>query len=100
MTKTSFIVLKSPSEQDPTHMLKRFADRADATAILIEDGVYQALLVRPAGKMGRAAREILVSREDLEARGYSASDLKVGKTAEYSDMIDAIMERTERTLTV
>jgi sulfur relay protein TusB/DsrH len=100
MTKVAFLVLKSPTEQDPTHMFERFADRGDSTAILIEDGIYQAVLVRPAEKLSEAAHEVLVSREDLEARGYVPSDLKVGKTAEYSDIVDAIMERTERTVTV
>jgi len=100
MPKTAFIVLKSPQEQDPTHLLARFADRTDATAVLIEDGVYQALLAQPAERLGGAAHEVLVSREDMEARGFSPSDLKVGKPAEYSDIIDCIMERTERTVTV
>jgi len=100
MAKTAFIILKSPTEQDPSHMLKRLADRRDSTAILIEDGVYQALLVRSASRLSKAAHEVLVSREDLEARGYSPTDLRIGKTAEYADIVDAIMERTERTVTV
>jgi sulfur relay protein TusB/DsrH len=100
MPKIAFLVLKSPGEQDPTHIVKRVADRQDATAILIEDGVYQAVLAGAAEKLGKAASDVLVSREDLEARGFSASDLKVGRTAEYADMVDCIMERTDRTMTV
>lgn len=100
MPKIAFIVLKSPHEQDPTHLFKRLADRDDSTAILLEDGVYQALLGPAADRLGKTAHEVLVSREDMEARGYSASDLRLGKAAEYSDIIDCIMERTERTVTI
>ncbi|MGQ9588351.1 MAG: DsrH/TusB family sulfur metabolism protein [Thermoplasmata archaeon] len=100
MPKVAFIILKSPQEQDPTPMVKRLADRIDACAILLEDGVYHALSAPAADRLDRAAHEVLVSREDLEARGFAASDLKVGRTGEYSDIVDLIMERTERTVTV
>jgi len=100
MPKTAFLVLKSPQELDPTHMMKRFADKQDANVILVEDGIYQAILEGSAEKLEKTAHEILVSREDLEARGFSASDLKVGKTADYAGIIDCIMERTERTITI
>lgn len=100
MSKTAFLILKSPHELDPTQMVKRFADREDSSIILVEDGIYQAVLAGPAGRLDDVAHEILVSHEDLEARGFSGSDLKVGRTADYSGMIDCIMERTERTITV
>ena len=100
MPKTAFIVLKSPQEQDPTHMIKRLSERRDASAILLEDGVYQALTTLAAGKLREAAEVVLVSKGDIEARGFSASDLKIGKAAEYADIVDCIMERTERTVTV
>ncbi len=100
MLKTAFIVLKSPREQDPTHLMKRFSEKQDASAILLEDGVFQALVAPAADRLANAAAEVLVSRSDIEARGFSASDLKVGKSAEYSDIIDCIMERTQRTVTV
>jgi len=100
MPKTAFLVLKSPQEMDPTHMIKRFAEKQEASVILVEDGVYQAVLAQPAERLDETAHEVLVSHEDLDARGFSASDLKVGKTADYAGMIDCIMERTERTITI
>lgn len=100
MPKTAFIVLKSPQEQDPTHLMKRFSEKQDASAILLEDGVFQALVAPAADRLADAVAEVLVSRSDIEARGFSGSDLKVGKSAEYSDIIDCIMERTQRTVTV
>lgn len=100
MPKTAFLVLKSPQELDPTHLMKRLADKQDASVILIEDGVYQAILLGPADRLKKHAHEILVSHEDLVARGFSASDLKAGKTADYAGIIDCIMERTERTITI
>ena len=100
MPKTAFMVLKSPQELDPTHLVRRFADRQEASMILVEDGVYQAILQPAAERLGKAAHEVLVSKEDIEARGFTASDLRVGKAAEYSDIVDCIMERTERTITV
>ena len=100
MPKTAFIVLKSPQEQDPTHMMRRFSEKQDASVVLLVDGVYHALLAPAAERLANAASEVLVSRGDIEARGFSASDLKVGKSVEYADIIDCIMERTERTVTV
>jgi sulfur relay protein TusB/DsrH len=100
MPKIAFIVLKSPQEQDPTHLMKRFSEKQDASAILLEDGVLQALVAQAADRLANVAAEVLVSRGDIEARGFSSSDLKVGKSAEYADIIDCIMERTQRTVTL
>ncbi len=100
MAKTAFIVMKSPQELDPTHMVKRLADRSDATMILFEDGIYQALNASAAERLGKAVHEVLVSGEDLEARGFSSSDLKTGKKVGYPEIVDCIMERTDRTVTI
>ncbi len=100
MPKTAFLVLKSPQELDPTHSMKRFADREDASVILVEDGVYNAIIAQSAEKLGKSAHEVLVSHDDLDARGFLASDLKVGKVADYAGIVDCIMERTERTITL
>ena len=100
MPKTAFLVLKSPQELDPTHMIGRFSDKADASMILVEDGVYHALVDTAARKLGQAAHEVLVSSEDVEARGFSSSDLKIGKAVGYPEIVDCIMERTERTITI
>jgi len=78
----------------------RFAEPEDACVILFEDGVYHALQGNESAELARAASEVLVCRDDLEARGFGAGDLKVGKVAEYADIVDCIMERTDRTLTV
>ncbi len=98
--KTAFIVLKSPQESDPSHTLFRLASKADATAILFEDGVYQAVSQFSANKLKASVSDVLVSGEDLEARGFTANDLKVGKAVGYPEIVDCIMERTERTITL
>jgi sulfur relay protein TusB/DsrH len=100
MPKTAFLVLRSPQELDPTHMVKRFAEKAEASMILVEDGVYQALLPAAAQKLGASVHEVLVSKEDVEARGFAPSDLKIGKAVDYPEIVDCIMERTERTITI
>lgn len=100
MTKTAFIVLKSPTEHDPTHLIKRFSERQNASVILVEDGVYQAVVESTARRLESVANEVLVSSEDLEARGYAKGDLKVGSSVGYDDIVDCIMERTERTVTL
>lgn len=100
MTKIAFLVLKSPTEQDPTHMMRRFAAREDSTAMLVEDGVYQAVVQGAADRLAKAAHEVLVSAEDLEARGYAPADLKIGRATGYDGLVDCIMERTEKTVTV
>ncbi len=100
MPRTAFVILKSPQEQDPTHSMRRVAEPAESSAILLEDGVYQALLAGAAEKLGKAAADVLVSRDDLEARGFGPADLRIGRAAEYGDIVDCIMERTERSVTV
>lgn len=98
--RTAFIVLRSPQDVHPAHTVRRFAEPGDASVILFEDGVYHAVQQKESAELAQAASEVLVCRDDLEARGFGSADLKVGKPAEYSDIIDCIMERTERTLTV
>jgi sulfur relay protein TusB/DsrH len=98
--KTAFIVLKSPQEQDPTHMIRAFSSREDASIILVEDGVLQALIGAASERISKSASEVLVSKEDLEAKGFTPADLKIGKAIGYPEMIECIMERTERTITV
>ncbi len=98
--KTAFIVLKSPQEQDPTHMIRVFSSKEDATIILIEDGVLHALSATASERIAKIGTDVLVSNEDLEAKGFSQSDLKIGKAVGYPEIIDCIMEHTERTITV
>lgn len=98
--KTAFIVLKSPQEQDPTRTIEGTSPKGDAIAILIEDGVLQALTKRSAERLSRAVSEILISREDVAAKGFSEKDLAVGKLVDYPEIIECIMEQSERTVTV
>jgi sulfur relay protein TusB/DsrH len=98
--RTAFVVIRSPQELDPTHMMHRVASRDEASAILFEDAVYNALQAAPAERLGRSAHEVLVAADDLEARGFSQKDLRVGRAVAYDDIVDCIMERTERTVTV
>ena len=98
--KTAFIVIKSPQEGDPSHTIRRFADRSEATVILFEDGVYGAVHPKAAEGLKAAADQVMVCSEDLTARGFTAADLKVGKPAGYPEMVDVIMEHTERTITI
>ena len=98
--KTAFIVIRSPQELDPTHLMHRVASRDEASVVLFEDAVYNALRKGPAERLAKAANEVLVAADDLEARGFTPKDLKVGKAVPYGDIVDCIMERTERTVTV
>ncbi len=100
MPKTAFLVLKSPQELDPTHLVKRFADKTEASIVLVEDGIYQALLPASAQRLAAVSHEVLVSSEDVEARGFTSSDLKIGKAVNYPEIVECIMERTERTVTI
>ena len=100
MAKTSYLVLKSPHEQSPSKMISRLSSKEESTIILVEDGVYHAILGEACEEIKRCANEILVSREDLLARGFSDADLKCGKAVEYGEIVDSIMELTERTVTL
>jgi len=98
--KTAFLVIKSPQELDPTHMVRRFAVKAESSMILAEDGVFQAIVAPAAEKLKQVVDEVLVLKDDLEARGFSQSDLKIGTAVDYPEVVDLIMERTERAMTV
>lgn len=98
--KTAFVVLKSPQEQDPSRMIEALAPKVDAVAILVEDGVLQALSKAAVERLSKACAEILVSREDFEAKGFSEAQLTIGKLVGYPEIVECIMERTERTVTV
>lgn len=100
MSGTAFIVLKSPEEQDPSHHIKRLSEPGSASAILLEDGVYHAILKGSADKLRSVAKDVLVSLEDVEARGFSPADIKVGRPVEYPDIVECIMERTDRSVTI
>ncbi|UCE45273.1 MAG: sulfurtransferase complex subunit TusB [Methanobacteriota archaeon] len=100
MVRTAFIVIRSPQELDPVETMHRLADRDDSTAILFEDGVYNALQPKRSALIANAAADVIVAHDDLEARGFRESDLKVGKAADYDQIIETIMERTERTVTI
>ncbi len=100
MSRTAFVILKSPREQDPIKSVRRFSEQAEASAILLEDGVYQATLKESADRLAVAVSEVLISKEDLEARGFSAEDLKTGKAVGYGEIIECIMERTDRSMTL
>ena len=98
--RTTFIALKSPEEQRPAHIIPRLSDREHASLILLEDAVYNSVLASRIEEISAAASEILVSREDILARGFRDDDVKVGKLVGYDDIVDCIMERTERTITL
>jgi len=98
--KVAFVMIKSPQESDPFDTISRICGKEDACAILFEDAVYNALSEERADKLGSAAGEVLAVADDLEARGFAPSDLKVGKAVTYEDIVDCIMERTERTVTL
>lgn len=100
MPKTAFVVLKSPVELDPTHLMKRLADKQDATALLLEDGIYHAVQSGAADRLCKLAHEVLVSQEDLEARGFGTADLRLGKAVGYPEIVDCLMERTDRSVTL
>ncbi len=100
MPKTAFIVLKSPVELDPSRMMKRLSDKQDASALLLEDGIYQALQPLAAERLEKAAAEVLVCSEDLEARGFGQGDLILGRAVGYPEIVDCLMERTEKSITL
>ena len=100
MVKTAFIVMRSPQELNPVEAIRRLAGREDATVILLEDGVYNALQAERAERLKGSAADVAVARDDLEARGFQESDLKVGRAVDHDDIIETIMERTERTVTI
>jgi sulfur relay protein TusB/DsrH len=100
MVKTAFLALRSPQEQDPSEMVDRLAVRDDAHVILVEDAVYNALDARRAQRLKEAAVEVYVAKDDLAAKGFSEADLKAGKVIDYEGIVELIMERTDRTVTL
>ena len=81
-------------------MMARLVSKEDSSAILFEDAVYHSITPAHAVRLESVATDVLVARDDLEARGFTAADVKIGKAVGYDEIIDCIMERTERTVTV
>jgi len=100
MVRTVFLALRSPQEQDPSEMIRRFANREEAYLVLVEDAVYNALDPRRAEGLKEAAHEVYVVKDDLAAKGFSEADLKAGKVTDYEGIVELIMEETERTVTL
>jgi sulfur relay protein TusB/DsrH len=100
MAKTAFIVIRSPQELDPVEMIRRLAGKDEATVVLFEDGVYNALQEERARSLDQVATEVFVAQDDLQARGFSGDDLKTGKAVGYDDIVETIMERTDKTVSV
>ena len=100
MVKTAFIVIRSPQELDPSKVIGNMSEKDDSTAILFEDAVYNAVLADRAEKLRGVVSEVKVARDDLEARGFSGEDLKIGRTVEYGEIVETIMESTDRTVSV
>ena len=74
--------------------------REEASAILFEDAIYHAVRGEMAEELGEVTNDVLVVSDDLNARGFGEGDLKVGRAVGYDDIVDEIMERTERTVTL
>ncbi len=100
MVKTAFIVIRSPQELDPCHAIGNMSDRDESVVILFEDAVYNAVLADRAERLRGTASAVHVARDDLEARGFGDEDLKVGKAVEYGEIVETIMEATDRTVNV
>lgn len=100
MVKTAFIVIRSPQELDASGIIAGMSDRNDAVVVLFEDAVYNAVLAERAERLKETAVDVQVARDDLEARGYDSADLKVGRAVEYGDIVETIMESTDRTVSV
>ncbi len=100
MVKTVFLALRSPREQDPSELIGRLASREEAHLVLVEDAVYNALDPRRAESLKEVAHEVYIAKDDLAAKGFSEADLKAGTTVDYDGIVELIMERTERTVTL
>ena len=100
MVRTAFIVIRSPQELDASRIIADMSDSEDAVAILFEDAVYNAVLAERAERLRETVGEVQVARDDLEARGFSVDDLKVGRAVEHADIVETIMEETDRTVSV
>ncbi len=100
MVKTAFLALRSPQEQDLSEMISRLSSREDASVVLVEDAVYHVLDPRHASRIKEVAVDVRVAKDDLEARGFSEGDLKTGTAVGYDDIVELIMERTDRTVTL
>ena len=100
MVKTAFILLRSPQELQPAGLISSMVGREEASAILFEDAVYNAIRSETAKELDDVTRDVLVISDDLDARGFGEADLKVGRVVGYDEVVDEIMERTERTVTL
>ncbi len=100
MPGITFLALKSPTEQDLGRMISRLADRDDAHVVLVEDAVYNAVEPERAERLKEVSADVLVAKDDLAAKGFAEGDLRTGRAVGYDEIVDLIMEATERTVTL
>ncbi len=104
MERIAMLVAGSPnsgSTRRAFHLAETLAAQGHTVTLgLLEDGVLAGVSDRSGLPVG-ACQAILVLADDLELRGFGAGSLRPGcQTCDYGDLVDLMMERTDRTLGV
>ncbi|MDY6965980.1 MAG: sulfurtransferase complex subunit TusB [Halobacteriota archaeon] len=99
MRSIAFVILKYPSEGDPTALIKTLAGGAKISVILLEDGVYWAVMSDKQERLQECKAEIFAASDDLIARGFDEPVSGV-KVVDYEKIVEIIMEEYDRVITL
>ena len=99
MKSIAFVILKSPSEADPTGLIKTLTGDAKISIILLEDGVYWAVMGDKKKRLQEFKAEIFAASDDLISRGFDGPSGGV-KVVDYERIVEIIMEEYDQVITL
>lgn len=99
MKSIAFVILKSPSEGNPTDLIKTLAKDAKISVILLEDGVYWTVQKDKKKHLEDLKAEIFSAKDDLIARGFDEVTEGVN-VVDYESIVEVIMEECDKVITL
>ena len=99
MKSIVFVILKTPSEGDPTDLVNALAGDFKRSFILLEDGVYWAVVEEKRRILKGLNAEIFAANDDLLARGFGDT-MEGVKILDYDGIVEVLMEEYDQIITL
>ncbi|MDY6865835.1 MAG: sulfurtransferase complex subunit TusB [Halobacteriota archaeon] len=99
MKSIIFVILKTPSEGDPTDLASTLAGDNKRSFMLLEDGVYWAISDERRRILKDQNAEIFAANDDLLARGYDC-EIEDVKRLDYEGIVEVLMEEYDQIITL
>ena len=99
MKSIAFVILKSPYEVDSTGLIKTLAKYEKRSVILLEDGVYWAVVEEKLKNLLDTCAKIYAASDDLKARGFDEFSDSVN-AVDYERIVEVLMEECDQIITL